>query len=243
MTNVLNRASANPRFKKEQFHRKQFRQSGIASLDDSKELFALSRECSKSDYVQQNLPRIVRKDVERAFPPATSATIGSKEEFLALQSNLKTHVKGLLISATISKGGEIVLVVGARELHGHPLGPSQFPDAITWLTVNAAKKASVESGLIERLTAIEASGKRDKALDELYDAIDEMLYEGKWPELGGLLKGLDVSRISVHLMLGLLTATLPANDQLSSAREALKSRVEAELRRRGEFRESLLSGL
>lgn len=243
MTNVLDRASANPRCRKEHFYRKQVRQPGIASLDDSKALFALSRECSKSNYVQQNLPRIVRKDVERAFSPAASARIGSKEGFLALQSNLKKQVEGVLNSATTTKGGEIVLFLGARELYGHPLGPSQFPNAISWLTVNAAKKASAESSLVKRLTAIEASGKRDKALDELYDAIDEMLYEGKLPELGDLLEELDVSEMSIHVMLGFLTATLPARDQLSSAREALKSRVEAELRHRGEFRESLLAGL
>jgi len=57
-----------------------------------------------------------------------------------------------------------------------------------------------------------------------------------------LLSSLDVSELSLHLSLALLTISAAAKDQLE-ARSGFYDRVEQDLRDRGELEEGLLVGL
>jgi hypothetical protein len=109
--------------------------------------------------------------------------------------------------------------------------------------VEAINSASDDIGpeLVKCLIEAEKSG-RDKALDQLYDAVDDMYRDGRVDELNAILSAIPVQQLSVHLLLGFLTATLPFRSQLP-ARLELRSRVEETLRQRGEYHDSLLSGL
>jgi len=83
---------------------------------------------------------------------------------------------------------------------------------------------------------------RDKKLDKLYDDVDTMFRAGFFGDVDKMLDLQVVEDLSLHFMIGLLTATLPAKKSLKN-RVTFKQRVKDELVRRGEYRESLLSGL
>lgn len=95
---------------------------------------------------------------------------------------------------------------------------------------------------LDRALALEAMGFSDTALDLIYDTCDELMKSRQFALCASLLGEVDVSGCSIDIMLGLLTATLPAKNALST-RRAFYNRVEDELRRRGELEHELLQGL
>jgi hypothetical protein len=87
-----------------------------------------------------------------------------------------------------------------------------------------------------------SQGKIDAALDLIYDRADEMLLAGELEALDALIEGLDVEQLSVDVLLGVLTITLPAKDKLTTRKEFFES-VQRSLTDRGEYKEGLLTGL
>lgn len=95
---------------------------------------------------------------------------------------------------------------------------------------------------IDRARRLDEQGQADAALDLLYDSIDELLKTGKFNEVDEILSQMDVSEYSADILLGVLTATLPARDELKSRPQFFRE-VEQSLRRRGEYEDCLLVGL
>jgi hypothetical protein len=95
---------------------------------------------------------------------------------------------------------------------------------------------------ITRAQRLAQLGKTNAALDLLYDSIDGFMRRGEFPALDSFIARAPVATLSSDILLGLLTATLPARSRLSS-RKTLLSNVEATLRSRGEYEEGLLAGL
>lgn len=90
---------------------------------------------------------------------------------------------------------------------------------------------------------LEGHGKCNDILDHMYDTIDDMLIDGKFEEVDDLLNRVNVEQLSITLMLGYLTITLPWRS-LSKCRAALYARIDARLREIDPARrESLLRGL
>ena len=87
-----------------------------------------------------------------------------------------------------------------------------------------------------------SQGKIDAALDLIYDRADEMLLAGEFDELDAIIETLDVEQLSVDVLLGVLTITLPAKDKLTTRKEFFES-VQRSLTDRGEYKEGLLTGL
>ena len=85
-------------------------------------------------------------------------------------------------------------------------------------------------------------GQTDAALDLIYDSVDELMKNGAYPRLDAVLKGMQVPNLSVDVLLGVLTATLPAKNRLTS-RPSLFLAVEKTLRDRDQYEEGLLTGL
>ena len=79
-------------------------------------------------------------------------------------------------------------------------------------------------------------------LDLIYDQIDCKLKEQNFHEIDELLKSINVAEYSVDLLLGLLTATLPAKSKLHS-RAKFFSAVETTIKERGQWENYLLVGL
>jgi hypothetical protein len=102
--------------------------------------------------------------------------------------------------------------------------------------------ARTNPSLLARAQRLDASGHRDTALDLVYDSIDELMRQRNFLALDSLLAHTQVGDVSADLLLGLLTATLPARKSLPSRRR-LFHEVERVLRVRGEYEQGLLTGL
>lgn len=87
-------------------------------------------------------------------------------------------------------------------------------------------------------------GEKDKALDIIFDNVDEAFRAGRFDSIDFLLKDaqFDTDKLSINLSLGWLTATLPAKSKLPNRKQffdAVKKSMEA----RGEMTSTLLAGL
>jgi hypothetical protein len=96
--------------------------------------------------------------------------------------------------------------------------------------------------LLVELRRLEASGDRNAALDLLYDRVDELMRTGQFEALDSLLQQVRLGDMSIDVLLGLLTATLPARSRLPS-RQAFFRETENALREWGEYEDGLLTGL
>jgi hypothetical protein len=95
---------------------------------------------------------------------------------------------------------------------------------------------------IDRASQLESRNQVDAALDEVFEGFDLLFREGRMDEANELLKLVSIEDVSTDLLGGILTATLPAGDQLPH-RAQFFTLVEKELADRGELEEGLLSGL
>jgi hypothetical protein len=122
----------------------------------------------------------------------------------------------------------------------HDVGhyPLNLPPPTVARPTQIAHREAFVSG-VQRLARL---GNTASALDLLYDSVDRLMQKGEFQRLDSVLSGLVVSELSLDLMLGFLTATLPARKRLAS-RMALYQKIEQELKQRGEYEEGLLTGL
>ena len=102
--------------------------------------------------------------------------------------------------------------------------------------------SGVPEDYVARAVQLEQRGYADAALDLIYDSVDELLHQRQFALCASLLERVDIGNCSIDVLLGVLTATLPGKSRISTRGSFLR-RVEAELRRRGEFEAGLLDGL
>jgi hypothetical protein len=95
---------------------------------------------------------------------------------------------------------------------------------------------------VEHARRLDHHGRTDAALDLIYDQIDALMTGGKFEAIGSLLQRLDLGALSVDLLLGLLTSTLPARTKIPFRGDFFRA-VESEIKRRGEWENGLLTGL
>jgi len=104
-----------------------------------------------------------------------------------------------------------------------------------------ARETSCETFIL-RAQRLDSQRRTDAALDLIYDSIDGMMRKGEFSRLNLLLPQLNVNDLSADILLGLLTATLPARSRLSCRKEFYCD-AEASLRDRDELEDGLLTGL
>jgi hypothetical protein len=85
-------------------------------------------------------------------------------------------------------------------------------------------------------------GKTSAALDLIYDSVDDLLRKGNFDQLDSMLAAFPIAELSVDMLLGILTATLPAKSRLPSRGKLFKE-IEKTLKERNELEEGLLTGL
>ena len=95
---------------------------------------------------------------------------------------------------------------------------------------------------MERADRLDDGKHTDAALDLIYDAVDKLMRDRQFDQLDAILAPIAVVGLSVDILLGLLTATLPAKSRLPS-RGAFFNAVEQSLKRRGVYEQGLLTGL
>ena len=110
------------------------------------------------------------------------------------------------------------------------------------VVASAPQPTTNVAAFVEGANQLDASGHSDAALDLLYAAIDKMFRNGAFPEVVAILRDAQVADLSMNILIGLLTTTLPVRRRLP-ARPEFFERVESILRKRGQLKEGLLAGL
>ncbi|MFM9962764.1 MAG: hypothetical protein ACKV2Q_16260 [Planctomycetaceae bacterium] len=95
---------------------------------------------------------------------------------------------------------------------------------------------------VEMANRLAEQGRVDAALDLIFARVDETFRRDEFSDCDQWLQHLVVGDYSTDVLLGLLTATLPARSLLPS-RPDFYSRTELEIQRRGEMEPGLLTGL
>lgn len=96
--------------------------------------------------------------------------------------------------------------------------------------------------MIEHAIQLDGENRVDSALDVICDHFDGMIYRGGFKRVSQLLDLIEVERLSVPIMLALLTITAPLAANIAS-RSEFYQRCKNALHARGERREELLKGL
>ena len=90
--------------------------------------------------------------------------------------------------------------------------------------------------------SLDTEGRIDDAMDLLFQRMSKLLSSGGPVSCEGVLRAFDVGRVTVDLMIAVLTISLPAKDLI--ARQRLASRIERNISVCASSRaESLLVGL
>jgi len=95
---------------------------------------------------------------------------------------------------------------------------------------------------VARARRLDEHRRTEAALDLIYDAVDQLMRDNQFERLDSMLVQTRVDDLSVDILLGILTATLPAKTRLPS-RVAFFLAVEQLLKRRGDYEQGLLTGL
>ncbi len=72
---------------------------------------------------------------------------------------------------------------------------------------------------INKIYSLSFNNKTDKALDVMYDAVDEQLLDGNIDLVDKWMMEIDLNRINIALMLGILTITKPFKEKLSARKD------------------------
>jgi len=96
--------------------------------------------------------------------------------------------------------------------------------------------------LLQPVKELEKRGHIDAALDVLYSRIDRLFRAKEFASVDNLLQQVVVDSLTVDVLLGLLTSTLPAKSKLP-ARSKFYIEVEASIKKRNEWEDGLLTGL
>ncbi len=114
---------------------------------------------------------------------------------------------------------------------------SVFPQSRVYNPSSARRET-----FVQRAQRLDAKGRTDAALDLIYDSTDQMLRDGQFDGIDLLLLQLCVKDLSTDMLLGLLTATLPARSRLQRRGDFFLD-VKNSLRDRQELDDGLLTGL
>lgn len=205
------------------------------SVENEKDLYLHVVHMSSARNVQENWTRIVRHAIESLSE--------SLQDELAIISTSEDET-----NASIASDARKAVVRALRDLHTKKSSWKVFAEAATRLMEVASRRDAESPGdalresFVHRALRLEQRGQIDAALDLLYDGFDELFRKNEFATADALLAQMSVRDYSVDLLLGVLTATLPARSRLPSRAEFYRA-VESDLHSRGEEEDGLLTGL
>lgn len=191
----------------------------------------------KTEFRQPEYRDIIRRDDSTVEPDI--ATFASSLPTQSAQSG--GELVRVLFSSGRSHQTTELAVPFAESPSWYILGADEARPAQKRPPATAPKLIFVKD-FVERATSLEQSGFSDSALDLVYDSIDELLHSGHFALCASVLDKLDVEKCSVDVLVGLLTATLPARTRIENRERFFRS-VEQELGRRGSYEPAILKGL
>ena len=127
---------------------------------------------------------------------------------------------------------------------------SEWTDAIHYNRADASVievrrsliQTSVLDSLLQQVKQLERRGRIDAALDVLYDRVDGLLRSNKFEALDDALGCVNTVQLTTDVIIGLLTASLPAKSKLPS-RARFFATAEKTIKSRNEWEVGLLDGL
>lgn len=67
---------------------------------------------------------------------------------------------------------------------------------------------------LDKAAKLEADGKPDDALDVIYDTLDDLIIAGEYDFVDNIISRIDVTKYSLHLLLGVASVTYYAAERL-----------------------------
>jgi hypothetical protein len=257
MINALDETGTHKRITKSSGQRwrsnKEKPRTPIIDMKNAKDLRRLMAEASSTDAVQPNLSRMILHDLDHIRPKDKSRAMeGWKHTELTASVYAPNMPSPADVVAFINQGGEkavIRIYRTLRDLSAH----NALSDVVSALTqamrcgesLEGETKHAAQSfidGFLDPILRLEAKGNTDSALDLLYDKVDELLKTGEFEKLNQILADSSPEELSIDMILGLLTSSLPARSKLP-ARADFFEKSEAAIKSRGEYEDGLLSGL
>ncbi|MFC1759412.1 hypothetical protein ACFL2H_11705 [Planctomycetota bacterium] len=109
-------------------------------------------------------------------------------------------------------------------------------------TIAPAVEYSGDDSFVSHAQRLANKGQIDAALDIVYDRVDEMMLAGQFDEVNQTIADLNVDELSIDIILGVLTITLPGKSKLPDRNKFFED-AKRSLESRGEHCEGLLAGL
>lgn len=117
-----------------------------------------------------------------------------------------------------------------------------FRAPVRWWSLPTQGEMHTTESFLDRARRLDHSGHTDAALDLIYENVNGKLSRGRFKEVDSVLETTEPMSLSVDLILGLLTSTLPARTKLPS-RSTFFQKSEAAIKDRNEWEDGLLTGL
>ncbi len=215
------------------------------SASNPKELFVATHRMASSPFLTANLSRAVIQSVWQSEPPSPSPDVddfGKVVESVLRQIDKSVHGTEEAVDTRLRRvRHQLTRRVLKALLDANQKGRVEEINASleSWL---ASFTKPPSEDFLDRSRRLDERGQTDAALDIIFDQIDEMLLEGEFARVDHFLRAASVADLSVDILLGVLTATLPAKTRLAN-RPAFFAKVEQTLRYRGQCQDGLLVGL
>lgn len=214
-----------------------------------KELFVTIRTLAGGDFLSANLSREVVQIVRQSQSDAWQNEL---EEFSFQENSWQNELEESSFQENSWQGetGEresdlplltsrLASILYDAECEGRL---PEVIDSFGKMVAEIAKGGETAWSFLDHARRLDGRSQTDTALDIIFDQVDEMLLAGEFDRVNQLLIDTTTDEFSVELLLGILTATLPAKDRLPNRCEFF-GRVVQTLQSRGEFKDRLLVGL
>lgn len=211
-------------------------------LMEPKELYIEISSNAHEDRFTANLSRAVRENVcQYEMGVSSDKLAGALRDWLRASSPRELDTPCHAYPLFVQHQNRAATLLRDAENQG------RLPEFINWLNeffedTKAERSETTPAAFLDLARRLDKSGQTDAALDIVFDQIDELLLAGKFSQVNRLFVDIATEVYSVELLLGILTVTLPAKNQLQDRAEFYK-RTAQTLQSRGELQEGLLVGL
>ncbi len=152
-----------------------------------------------------------------------------------LPNDIKTDVLYFLVAEyKLSRHGWLIFHISSVT--------DSSPSPVKLRSISTPEAVRRTETFLDRARRLDNAGNTDAALDLLYENVNGKLSLGRFKDVDSVLETTEPMSLSVDLMLGLLTSTLPARTKLPS-RSTFFQKSEAAIRDRNEWEDGLLTGL
>lgn len=204
-----------------------------------KQLYQRSFNNQLRGAVQPNIGRIQQAGAESYRASYLAGLQSCIEHHRAELSDLLSDAE---VSARDFPGAAYRLSLMRWLLYRIPSETDFRPSFLKWSSIPLQRPVGDSENFLDRARRLDKAGNTDAALDLIYESVNGKLSRGRFKDVDAVLQTTEPWSLSVDLMLGLLTSTLPARTKLPS-RGTFFQKSEAAIKDRKEWEDGLLTGL